>query len=455
MIALAPLAVSWTLGALLLVLDGRKRWVALLGICGLLVVLGLDAALLSASMGRTQPLLVTTTGGWPPGIGIRLEVDRTALLFGITCAAVLSAAMIHEALVGIRSRLLPALLLLLSAGLHGAFFTGDLFDFYVFFELSMVVSFALAAYGYGRAELRGALTYVAVNLFGSALFIVGIASVYHALGTLDFVQIAQRAPSSDAEPLVLSTTLLFVALALKLGLFPFHGWVPALYGNARPGVAAVLAGALVNIGAYGLLHVAMLAVHAELVGRTVLVILGSAAILYGAILAWSPKNPAEVAAYASVVHAGYVVLALGVGGPQGLAALLLVVVAGSLDKAAMFIALDGRGRVRVASSVFAAASVGGLPPSFSFVAKLALLRAAVDARAPGIVIGVLVVGSAAALVAGVRFHRRAMRVDPPSRPSWAMAIVLAGLSSALCAWPAPVSELVASIAATTLPGGPP
>ena len=453
MIALAPLCVSWMLGALLLVADGRKRWVVSVAALGLLGVLALDAALLGWGLGKSDPILETTTGGWPEGVGIRLRVDRVALLFSTTCAAVLAAVMLHEMRVGVRSRLLPALLLLLCAGLHGAFVTGDLFDFYVFFELSVVSSFALAAYGYGRAELRGTFTYVAVNLFGSALFLIGIASVYHSLGTLDFRQIAMRAGAADAEPIVLSTTLLFVALALKLGLFPLHGWVPALYGNARPGVAAAFAGALVNIGAYGMLHVATFVVHAELVGRTTLLVLGAAAILYGGVLAMRRDQPAEIAAYASVVHAGYVVLALGIGGPHGFMALLFVVVAGSADKATMFLALDAGGRARGSTSVIAAAGMAGLPPAFGFVAKLALFRAALEAPGAPAILVVLGVGSVITIVAGVRFRRRVMQTSPPARTGSAMALALAAVSVTLAVWPEPVAQLIAAITSAHLPGG--
>lgn len=453
MIALAPLCASWMFGALLLGADGRKRWVATLAACGLLGVFALDVGLLVWGLGTSDAMLEVTTGGWPAGVGIRLSVDRIGLLFATTSAGVLTAVMIHERRVGVRSRLLPALLLLMCAGLHGAFFTRDLFNFYVFFEVSVVSSFALAAYGYGRAELRGTFTYVAVNLFGSALFLVGIASIYHSLGTLDFGQIVVRASAAESEPLVLSTTLLFVALALKLGLFPLHGWVPALYGNARPGVAAALAGALANIGAYGLLRVAMFLAETELVGSTAFVVLGAAAILHGGVLALSRESPAETAAYASVVHAGYVVLALGIGGPHGLVALLLVVVAGSIDKATMFMTLDASGRARETTSLLAAASMAGLPPTFSFVAKLALLRAALQASAPGAIALVVVAGSVLTLVAGVRFRRRVTQTRPMSGTASAMPIALASVSVLLTIWPEPVARFAAAIASSQLSGG--
>src|SRR5690606_6946715 len=179
MIALAPLIASWGLGAVLLLLDGRRAWVCALAAAGLAAVCAADLALLAHLTIAPGPGFETVTGSWPQGVGSRLHVDRLGLVFSALTSAVLTAVMIHEAGERLRSRLFPALLLFLATGLHGAFFTGDLFNFYVFFELSVVASFALAAYGYGRAEVRGAFVYIAINLLGSVIFLVGVAIVYH------------------------------------------------------------------------------------------------------------------------------------------------------------------------------------------------------------------------------------------------------------------------------------
>src|SRR5699024_10409266 len=160
----------------------------------------------------------------PVGIGIRLRVDGFALFFGAASAVVITAAMVHERGPRARSGYLPALFLFMCAGLHGAFFTGDLFNFYVFFEVSVVTSFALAAYGYGRHEARAAFIYIAVNLLGSVIFLTGVAVIYLQTGLLDLMGLAlgDEGPWSGISHL--GAALLFVALSLKLGLFPLHYW---------------------------------------------------------------------------------------------------------------------------------------------------------------------------------------------------------------------------------------
>ena len=119
-----------------------------------------------------------------------------------------------------------------------------------FFELSVVTSFALAIYGYGAAELRGAFTYVVANLLGSVLFLTAAAIVYHMAGTLDLVALSQRAGEDEARHAAISAAaLIFAADFGQAGPVPdSSGWVPALYSHALPPVAAALSGALINIG---------------------------------------------------------------------------------------------------------------------------------------------------------------------------------------------------------------
>ena len=124
------------LAAALALLDGRKRWV------GLLAAAGLGAALLSlvrlASVVLREGTVETTAGGWPEGVGITLRADALGVTFALVSVAVILAAMLYEIALGVRWRAFPALVLLVAAGLTGLFLTGDAFNFYVFFEISMI-----------------------------------------------------------------------------------------------------------------------------------------------------------------------------------------------------------------------------------------------------------------------------------------------------------------------------
>lgn len=448
---LVALVVCWLLGALLLALDGRKRWVGWLAAAGLVAAFALNVHNLVQLIAQELAVVKTVTGGWPAGVGIELRADRMSLFFAAICTGVLAAVIFHEVRAGVHSRQFPALILLLAAGLQGAFFTGDLFNFYVFFEVSVVTSFALAAYGFGREEIRATFAYIVLNLLGSVLFLIGVATVYHATGTLDFTDIATSS-EERRQAVILPAALLFTALSLKLGLFPFHGWVPLLYTHGRPAVVAALSGALVNIGAYGLLRIGFNALDdARIEGAAVLLLLGAAATLYGAILAVSRRRPATIAAYSAIVHAGHIVLAIGIGGRAGIAAALLTVLAGSIDKTVMFLGFDTLLGRRPAALV-AASSVAGLPPTLGFVAKLMLIYAAIQGPVSTLMVAIIIASAVIMLVALFRFWRLT-RTSDPQRHYVATAMVpitLAAINVAFALYPQPFIELAWSVAGELL-----
>lgn len=457
MTPLLPLLICWIGGAALIGANGRDRKVAAAAVVLLVAVTAADLWLLLKMTVGGAAIFETTTGDWPAGIGIRLRVDALSLFFGTVCGGVLAAVMQHESRLRIETRQFPGLILLMCAGLHGLFFTGDLFNFYVFFEVAIVASFALAAYGYGRAESRGAFIYMAVNLLGSVIFLVGVTSVYHGAGTLDFALLAQATENGMDEAVLLSGAALLTAFALKLGLFPFHGWVPVVYSHSRPPVAAALAGALVNIGAYGLLRIGwQVFPQATADAAWLLLALGAAGTLYGALLALRRQSPAELAAYVAIAQAGYILLGLGAGGYLGVAAVLLVVLTGALDKTVMFLALDVAGRARRFATLVAAISVAGLPFTIGFVAKVQLFNAgAAPGGAGAVVIGTLLVSTPLTIAAGFRYWRLMLAETAPAGPRpLVVSFALPAISILFGLAPNGLGELAAGIGVALL-GDPP
>src|SRR6185369_7389706 len=132
------------------------------------------------------------TGRWPEGVGIVLRADTLGVAFALLSVLVLLAATAHEVIAGVRDRTFPGLVLLLAGGLTGLFLTGDMFNFYVFFELAMTASYALSTYGGGRRQLRAALIFTAVNLLGSFIFLLSVAGTYRTTGTLAMQDVAER-----------------------------------------------------------------------------------------------------------------------------------------------------------------------------------------------------------------------------------------------------------------------
>ena len=449
------LLIPWAAGAVVLAMDGRRPIVGLIAI-GALVATFATLVVLLVEVLADGPVEMTT-GNWPAGVGITLRADALGVLFAMLSAVMLLAAAIHEVVGGVRERPFPGLVVLLTAGLTGAFLTGDLFNFYVFFELALTASYVLATYGGSRRALGAALVFTAVNLLGTFVFLVSVAGLYHVTGTLGMDAIGTRMAGVDRNASVLIAVGFFVAFGVKLGLFPFHFWLPTVYTGARPAVAAILSGGLANIGAYGLLRFGADLFARELeLGAGVLIVIGSLSILYGGVLAISRTTAGEVLAYSAIGQVGYVLVAIGVGGPVGFAAAILYTVINALNKSLLF--LTGRLRGPFVAGVFAlgALSVAGVPPAAGFIGKLELFRAAADQPA---LLVLLFVGSALSFVYMFQVYQLDFwRAERTGRQSgWQQNVVLGSLALAVLAgglWPEPLLA-ISRVAAAALTGGQP
>ncbi|WP_298180488.1 proton-conducting transporter membrane subunit [Saccharomonospora sp.] len=450
----AALALPWVAGLALVGLNGRRpivAWLAVAALAADLVVLVVLAIHVS-NHGDTQ----VVTGGWPAGVGIVLRADTLGITFALLSVFVLLAATFTETIKGVRVRTFPGLVVLLSAGLSGLFLTHDVFNFYVFFELSMIVSYVLTAYGGRTRQLRAALVFAAVNLLGSFLFLLAVAGAYRVTGTLWMSDVATQMEQVSANASLLIALGFFVAFSVKVGLFPFHFWLPTVYAGTRPAVAAILSGAVANIGSYGLLRFGVGMFEPQLRLAEIMVIaLGAASIVYGALLAVSRGDPAEMLAYSTIGQIGYVLVAIGVGGAVGWAAAVLYSVINGLNKTLLFLGVDLRGKLVAAAFVIGAFSVAGVPPAVGFVGKLELFRTAVAASSPVLVV-LLFIGSALSLVYLFQVYQRVFwhKSVPPRElagagtdarisplPLRVLTLVLAFVVLAIGIWPEPLLAL--------------
>jgi multicomponent Na+:H+ antiporter subunit D len=457
---LLSVGIPWVLAAVLALLDGRKRWVGLLATAGLGAGL-VSLAWLTSVVLRKGPVS-TVAGGWPANVGITLRADALGLAFALVCVGVILASLLYELALGIRWRTFPAVVLLVASGLTGLFLTGDAFNFYVFFEISMTASFALTGYREGDSQVRAAFVFTVVNLLGSVLFLIGVASLYGVTGSLNMRVIAERTDALDPASVVAIAALIFAAFCLKLGLFPFHFWLPAVYVGSHASVAAILSGALANIGGYGLLRFGGDVLPRELqFGSAAMLVLGTASIIYGAVQAISRRDTSEVMAYSAIGQVGYVLLALGVGGPAGFTAAVLYSVVNSLNKGVVFLSAGLRGPLVGGAFAVGAFSIAGVPPAAGFVGKVAVFEAALAQGSLPVslaLVALIFVGGALSFLYSFQvYQRRFVRPGEEGKPSPRAArflvVALATLLVLLGLWPEPLVYL-SEAAASTLVGGP-
>ncbi len=449
----------WMLAVALALLDGRRAWVGWLAAAGLAASLFSVVALGTLVFGEGPVEVVP--GGWPAGVGIVLRADALGIVFAAVSAGVILVSLVYEVFLGVRSRTFPALVLFMAAGLSGLFLTGDIFNFYVFFEVSMTAAYVLASYREEDYQVRAAFIFAIVNLLGSVVFLIAVAALYRVTGTLEMASVAERVGAVNPNSLIVIAAAIFVAFALKLGLFPFHFWLPAVYIGSHAPVAAILSGALANIGNYGLLRFGggILPESLEL-GTYAVLILGSASIVYGALQAVSRSDTTEVLAYSTIGQVGYVLVALGVAGPVGFSAAVIYAVVNSVNKALLFLVARLRGSFVGAAFAVGAFSLVGIPPAVGFIGKIAAFKAGLAAVGVGLsatLVALIFLGSALSFVYVFQIYQRAFwvreRKSKASSPATrALVVALAALVLAMGLWPEPLIVL-GEEAAATLTGG--
>jgi NADH-quinone oxidoreductase subunit M len=236
-----------------------------------------------------------------------------------------------------------AWMLMLQAGVMGAFLSLDLFVFFIFFEIVLVPMYFLIG-GWGYEGRRYAATkFFLYTMFGSAFMLVGlIATAWLArddLGTLtfDLVEIAEGADFSVSAGRWLFFAFA-IAFAVKVPIFPLHTWLPDAHTQAPTAGSVVLAGVMLKLGTYGLLRFGLyLFPEAAVWSRPLWYTLAVIGIIYGAIVATMQLDLKRLVAYSSVAHMGFIVLGIFAITSQSLSGGVLQMVNHGVSTGALFL----------------------------------------------------------------------------------------------------------------------
>ena len=343
-------------------------------------------------------------GGWGPSLGITWRIDGLAAVMLVTTTLVVTAVSVYAP--GYFGGSIDAgdtgephhfwpLVYLLWATLNALFLSADVFNLYVTLELLTIGSVGLIVLAGTTESLTAALRYLIWGLMASLFYLMGVALVYAAYGSLDIATVGGQL-RGDSLTLV-ATALMIVGLLVKTALFPMHFWLPPAHAAAPAPISALLSGLVVKASFYLILRLwfEMFAAAGQPAAAQVLGALGACAVLWGSIRALRADRLKMLIAYSTVAQLGYLFLlfplATAASTRMAWVGAVILAVSHAMAKAAMFLAagrirkiagddrldrLTGVGqRVPVAISATALAGVSliGLPPSGGFAGKWMLL----------------------------------------------------------------------------------
>jgi len=347
-------------------------------------------------------------GGWVAPYGIEYRVDAVnafVVVIVTSIAAIVTPYALKSVEREVQSHLIGLFYtawLLSLAGLLGISLTGDVFNVFVFLEISSLSAYALIAMGTDRRALSSAFRYLIMGAVGATFIVIGIGMMYVMTGTLNMMDLAERLPAvADTRTIPVAFGFLTVGISLKLALFPLHLWLPNAYTYAPSAVTAFIAATATKVAVYMLLRFFFTVFGAAFSFDVmqldmVLLPLALVAIFSMSGVAIFQENVKRMMAYSSVAQIGYMVLGISMASVTGVTAGVLHLFNHALMKGALFMALgtvfyvlgsvrldDMRGLGRRMPWTMGAFVAGGLslvgtPLTVGFISKWYLISGALE-----------------------------------------------------------------------------
>lgn len=442
---LAPLSVMLpVLGAgITFVLVGRARAQVAVTVTALTLTLVLNCLLLAEVW--TSGVAAVEIGGWAAPVGISLVVDRLSALMLVVSSLITLAVLLYASAQGVIGQdqggpvsIFHPTFLVLVAGVSNAFLAGDLFNLFVGFEILLTSSYVLLTLGGTEQRIRAGITYVVVSVVSSVIFLIAIAMIYAATGTVNMADLAVKLGELPSDLQMVLHVLLLVGFGIKAAVFPLSFWLPDSYPTAPAPVTAVFAGLLTKVGVYAMIRTETLLFPGEHV-NDMLMVSAALTMVVGILGALAQTDLKRILSFILVSHIGYMVFGLALATQVGLTATVyyvghhitvqtaLFLVTGLIEQRAGTANIDRLGSLAKVSPLLGvlfllpALNLGGIPPLSGFFGKVGLLRGGVQDGGPlaYTLVGVSVLVSLLTLLVLVRAYTRAFwrKVEDVEHPT--------------------------------------
>ena len=279
------------------------------------------------------------------GITLALGLNGVSLpLFALAGIVGLAAGIYAIHSQAERLKIYLMLLLVMQAGLMGAFASVDVFFFYFFHELALIPTFIMVGVWGGRDRGYAAMKMTIYLTVGAMLSLIGLIAIYVKSGvhgqTFDLIMLRE---ALAAEPIRVSTQkhifgLLMFGFGILVSLWPFHTWAPLGYGAAPSSAAMLHAGVLKKFGLYGLIQIALpLLPEGAKHWSHLLAVLALGNVLVIGLVTIAQRDLKQMIGYSSVMHMGYAFLGIASFSIIGVGGVVLLMVAHGLSVALLFL----------------------------------------------------------------------------------------------------------------------
>lgn len=268
----------------------------------------------------TGDVILYHLGGWLPPIGIEYRIDclNGFVLVVITFIALISTIYAKQSVaIEIKAEKTPAfytVFMLFLLGLYGMIVTNDVFNLYVFLEITSLTGYALVAMGSDKRSLMASFNYLILGTIGATFILIGVGYLYMITGTLNMIDMSRLLVKYyDSNVMFTAFAFIITGLMLKVALYPLHFWLPSAYTYAPSAVSAVMAATSTKVAAYVMIRLFFTVFHIKIISQyipvaEIVMIIASISVLMGSILAISQTDIKRMLAYSSIGQIGYIVL---------------------------------------------------------------------------------------------------------------------------------------------------
>ncbi|OAA28424.1 hypothetical protein AT15_04280 [Kosmotoga arenicorallina S304] len=335
-------------------------------------------------------------GGWIPPYGINLVVSDMIRLFLLAVNIIFLLALVATSSEVLKKGEKMSVAFMLSlAAINGILLTGDLFNLFVFLEISAIAAYIIAASGKEAESKFAAFKYLILGSIASSFYLLGVIVIYASAGTLNMADAAAKVTSLNPDVLLVAGLLMIVGLGVETKLFPFNGWAPDVYANASGRGSTILASVFPIAMVSAFIRVIAFVVNSGKLNELI-IILGITTAVIGEILAFSQKRMKKMLAYSSIAQAGIILMMIAIGSSKayigasmlllnnGFGKLLLFSVAAQIALTAGSDKLEDVAGVARKSPLLAflfgtgALTIAGMPLFFGFRSKLYVISATMD-----------------------------------------------------------------------------
>ncbi|MGM8211542.1 Na+/H+ antiporter subunit D [Virgibacillus sp. W0430] len=400
----APMILPLFIGIILVFLRSYisiQRWITIL----VMVVISVISVFVLGTI-QKEGIIRLDFGGWTPPFGILFVADSFAMLLVLSTSVVSVICLMYAAFsIGktIEKMYFYPFTLFLISGVNGSFLTGDLFNLFVCFEVMLLASYVLITIGGRKHQFKAAITYIAINVLSSWIFLVAIAYLYGALGTLNFAHLSERVSEVGQTPLLTVISLLFLLVfSIKSGLVLYQ-WLPGSYSAPPTAIAALFGALLTKVGIYAFMRMfALIFYHEPQITHTVIGIMAGLTLIGGSIGAIAFTDIRQIVSYNVIIAVGFILVGFALFTPTAIEGAIYYFLHDMVVKALLFllagtmISLTGTAKIEDMSGLIrnyplfgwmffiAVLSLAGIPPLSGFIGKLLIGIGAVDAKAYGL-----------------------------------------------------------------------